>query len=209
MKDNQHTVYRMSTTGSHSVHVLTAIESVICYHVNMVKNIVLSHNCWRFLAGDRGVRACVDLPQVVEGIPLGNPSWFWMRFDPNHEIKARTNHPCVIYTISNLVVFGIMMDSARTAWLENVWISQGWLVLTIRSDAHGRSTQAPMSQHQRECSWGHRLNEDWHQCHWVRACGDYTRALILTFITWLYSIVQVKSLGIWPGDSPWNSLSSL
>ena len=24
------------------------------------------------LAGDRGVRACVDLPQVVEGIPLGN-----------------------------------------------------------------------------------------------------------------------------------------
>ena len=40
---------------------------------------------WRYR-----MRACVDLPQIVEGIPLGNISWFWTRFDPNCGIKART-----------------------------------------------------------------------------------------------------------------------
>ncbi len=57
-----------------------------------------------FLAGDKGLRACVDLPQVVEEIPPGNTSWFWARFDPEHGIKARTNHLCMIHTISNSVV---------------------------------------------------------------------------------------------------------
>ena len=37
-----------------------------------------------FLAGDKGVRACADLPQVVD---------FEQEFNPNRGINARTNCP--------------------------------------------------------------------------------------------------------------------
>ncbi len=68
------------------------------------------------LAGDRAVRACVRLPQVVEGILLGNTSWFWMRFDPNHGIKAKTNHLWEIHTISNEVVQVASITRPSASW---------------------------------------------------------------------------------------------
>ncbi len=57
-----------------------------------------------FSPGDRAVGDCVDLPLVGEGIPLGKPSRFQMRFDLNHGMKARTHHLCETHTISNSVV---------------------------------------------------------------------------------------------------------
>ena len=60
------------------LHIFAAYDEfslgIVLENISLFWNIF--HRLVAFLAGDRGVRACVDLPQVVEGIPLENNSKF-------------------------------------------------------------------------------------------------------------------------------------
>ena len=127
------------------------------------------------------------------------PVWLWVGQVPGH-----FGDKTLSYFVSDRATLQVMFIMKLQGPPGCCWLLFCWGVHQmkniVRTDDHGRSTQAPMSL---------RSHRDWQRHQQVGACVDCTWASVLTFIPWPYLIVLVKSLMIWPEDSPWNPLLRL